>query len=81
MSTTLSIEEARDQLSRLIELAREGHEVIIQEPGNGGARLVAIIPPRLSGPRRFGLHEGEVWMSDDFNSPLADSFWLGEEAK
>ncbi len=46
MSTTLSVEEAGDQLSRLIELPREGHEVIIPEPGNGRARLVAIIPRR-----------------------------------
>jgi hypothetical protein len=25
-----------------------------------------------------GLHEGQIWMSDDFNDPLPDEFWLGE---
>ncbi len=27
----------------------------------------------------FGLHEGQGWISDDFNDPLPDSFWFGEE--
>ncbi len=30
-------------------------------------------------PRTAGLHQGEIWMSDDFNEPLPDEFWLGEE--
>ena len=25
------------------------------------------------------LSAGAVWMSDDFDDPLPDSFWLGEE--
>jgi Protein of unknown function (DUF2281) len=24
------------------------------------------------------LHQGKIWMNDDFNEPLDDSFWLGE---
>ena len=32
--------------------------------------------PRL---RVFDLHEGAIWMSDDFDDELPDSFWLGEE--
>jgi hypothetical protein len=24
------------------------------------------------------LHQGKIWMSDDFNEPLDDSFWLGK---
>ncbi|MGL5834708.1 MAG: DUF2281 domain-containing protein [Waterburya sp.] len=24
------------------------------------------------------IHQGKIWMSDDFNEPLDDSFWLGE---
>ncbi|WP_256871915.1 DUF2281 domain-containing protein [Nostoc sp. TCL26-01] len=24
------------------------------------------------------LNRGEIWMSDDFNDPLPDEFWLGE---
>lgn len=28
--------------------------------------------------RKPGLHPGAFVMSDDFNDPLPDSFWLGE---
>ena len=24
------------------------------------------------------LHQGKIWMSDDFDEPLPDEFWLGE---
>jgi len=30
-------------------------------------------------PRIPGLHQGEIWISDDFNDPLPDAFWLGED--
>lgn len=45
---------------------------------------VNIEPVELStAPRRpfvFGIHQGQVWMSDDFDAPLPESFWLGEDA-
>jgi hypothetical protein len=31
-----------------------------------------------SAPRTPGLHQGQIWMSEDFNEPLPDGFWLGE---
>ncbi|MCA0456897.1 MAG: DUF2281 domain-containing protein [Chloroflexi bacterium] len=34
----------------------------------------------LSKPRVLGLHMGSMWMSDDFDDPLPDEFWLGEDA-
>jgi hypothetical protein len=30
-------------------------------------------------PRLPGLHQGQVWMSGDFNDSLPDSFWLGDD--
>jgi hypothetical protein len=32
-----------------------------------------------SSPRIAGLHQGQIWMSEDFNDPLPDEFWLGED--
>jgi hypothetical protein len=29
--------------------------------------------------RTPGLHQGQIWMSEDFNEPLPDEFWLGED--
>jgi hypothetical protein len=37
------------------------------------------IPTQPVQQRVLGLNRGEVWMSEDFNEPLPDEFWLGEE--
>ena len=31
-------------------------------------------------PRVMGLHEGQMDMSDNFDDPLPDEFWLGKDA-
>lgn len=31
-------------------------------------------------PRIAGLNAGMIWTSDDFDDPLPDEFWLGEDA-
>ena len=31
-------------------------------------------------PRVAGLHEGQTLISDDFDEPLPDEFWLGKDA-
>jgi antitoxin (DNA-binding transcriptional repressor) of toxin-antitoxin stability system len=35
--------------------------------------------PAAKGQRIPGLHRGTTWVSDDFDDPLPDEFWLGEE--
>jgi hypothetical protein len=30
-------------------------------------------------PRILGLHAGKVWMSDDFDAELPETFWLGSD--
>jgi len=47
-------------------------------------RLVVQNPPPAQEkadefPPIPGLHAGLVWISPDFNDPLPDEFWLGEE--
>lgn len=37
------------------------------------------LPPSPRAPFVFGLHTGLVTMSGDFDAPLPDSFWLGED--
>ncbi|MEB3178525.1 MAG: DUF2281 domain-containing protein [Nostocaceae cyanobacterium] len=29
--------------------------------------------------RIAGLHEGMGWIAEDFNAPLSDEFWMGQE--
>jgi hypothetical protein len=38
-----------------------------------------LVSDSSSMPRIPGLHQGEIWISDDFNDPLPDTFWLGED--
>ena len=37
------------------------------------------IPTQPAQQRVLGLNQGEIWMSEDFNEPLPDEFWMGEE--
>ena len=34
---------------------------------------------KLNLQRVAGLHDGQIWISDDFNDPLPDEFWLGDD--
>ena len=62
---TLSNEE-RTRVARALE------ELVAKE-----AAPESVLPKL---PRVAGLHEGMIWMADDFNDPLPDEFWLGEDA-
>jgi antitoxin (DNA-binding transcriptional repressor) of toxin-antitoxin stability system len=76
-TVTIDVKEAEMQLSKLLALALQGNKVIItenQEP------VVQLEPIRKQNQRRTaGLHRGAMRMRDDFNDPLPDAFWLGEE--
>jgi len=77
MTETVDVEEAKERLPELVSLALEGNEVIISEGDRPVARLV---PFSGTGQRRVAdLNKGEIWMSDDFDEPLPDEFWVGTE--
>lgn len=77
MSTrTVNIHEAKTHLSELLALALEGEEVIIARANKPIARLVPLENPKPQ--RKAGLHVGEVFsVSEDFDEPLVEGFWLG----
>lgn len=58
--------QAKSQLSRLVERAQKGEEVILARDGKPVARLVPIAPEALQ-PRIPGGWEGRVRISDDFD--------------
>ena len=67
----VSIAEAKAQLSKLIEKALAGEEVIISKHGEP---MVKLIPyERDTNPRDMNVRiwEGEVWMAEDFDEPLS----------
>lgn len=76
---SINIHEAKTHLSRLVEQAAAGEEIIIAKAGKPIARLVAYTEP--TGPRMPGCWRGQVWMADDFDETpedVIDSFH-GEE--
>jgi prevent-host-death family protein len=60
-----SIHEAERQLSKLVEHAMNGEEVIITEAGRPMARLVPIVDD--PSPRLGGQWKGRVRISEDFD--------------
>lgn len=58
--------EAKSTLSRLVELAEDGEEVIIQRSGRPVARLVAV-QRRRPVAEAFGSMRGEIELAEDFD--------------
>lgn len=90
MTKTLSISDVQQKLPGLLALAGDGDEIIIEQDGEPVATVSPILkagklkkpaaqPGETMASRVFGLGKGKVWMSDDFDEDLPDSFWLGEE--
>ena len=65
-TSAVNIHEAKTHLSRLVERAAEGEEIVIAKAGTPRARLVPM-EERPKGKRRFGLFEGEIEIADDFD--------------
>ncbi len=62
--TKVNIHEAKSQLSKLIEKAMNGEDVVIAKAGKPKVRLVPIENEIKDW---FGMDEGKIWMSDDFD--------------
>ena len=66
----VNIHEAKTHLSRLVERAEAGEEIVIARSGRPVARLV---PYAATAPRRtFGRMRGKIRVADDFDAPLPD---------
>jgi prevent-host-death family protein len=68
--TEVSVYEAKTHLSKLLDRAAGGEDVVITRNGRPVARLVAA--QRRSTPRKLGTLRGKIKMARDFDAPLAD---------
>lgn len=65
-----TIHEAKTNLSKLIQRAREGEEIILAK---GKEPVAKIVPIASSHKKRvLGGFEGKVWASEDAFAPLTD---------
>ena len=73
----VTLQEAEGHLAELLELVAQGNEIVITKGDEPRAKLV-MVQERPRGPRVFGQHRGQAWLSDDFDAPLPPDFWAGE---
>ncbi len=66
-----NLHEAKSSLSKLVDLAAQGEEVIICKAGTPMAKLVAYTP--IKKKRKAGSWAGKVKIEDDFDV-LPDDF-------
>jgi prevent-host-death family protein len=67
---TVNIHQAKTQLSRLVEAAATGQEIVIAKAGRPVARLVPLASPVRR--KQLGLLRGKIRIGADFDAPLPD---------
>ena len=68
--THIDIQQARDRLPELIDLAVSGEEVIISRDQVPLVKLAPIFAGKTR--RKFGSAKGLIRLRDDFDQPLED---------
>jgi prevent-host-death family protein len=66
MPTQVNIHEAKTHLSRLVERAAAGEEIVVAKAGKPMAKLVRYEDAKA--PRQLGGLEGRIWIADDFDA-------------
>ncbi len=74
----ITLEEADGHLSELVNQIKPGDEIVITENDQPKVKLTSVV--KVKGKRVFGQYRGKLKMSDDFNAPLPDAFWFGDNA-
>jgi prevent-host-death family protein len=67
--TTINVHAAKTHLSRLVEQAAAGEEIIIAKAGKPIARLMPLAD-KPSAKRQLGKLAGKARVPDDFDAPL-----------
>jgi prevent-host-death family protein len=75
----VNIYEAKTKLSKLVDQAASGEDVIIARNGKPLVRLTTL--KRENRPFVFGLLKGEGWIADDFNNTLPDDIQASFEGR
>jgi prevent-host-death family protein len=67
MSDIVNMHQAKSSLSRLVERALAGEDVVIARNGEPLVRLVPI-PKQTREPRVPGRSKGRIWIAPDFDT-------------
>ena len=78
---TFDLKQLPSSVTELLSLIQDDQEIIITDDNIPVARLTILNPVaqtklKLEETPQPGLNLGAMVMSDDFDKPLADEFWL-----
>lgn len=76
--TKVNMHEAKSRLSKLVEMAKNGEDVVIAKNGVPEAR---IIPYEKKEKNWFGMDAGKIWIADDFDEWPEDMLELMSDPK
>ena len=65
----VNVHEAKTHLSRLLDEAEAGEDIVI---ARGGKPAVRLVPIGDASPGIIGLLKGKIIVSDNFDDPLPD---------
>jgi prevent-host-death family protein len=75
---TVSVHEAKTQLSKLLDLLEQGEDIVILRHGKPVAHLVRA---KSAAKPQFGAMRGEIEWQEGWEQPMtpeeADAFWEG----
>ena len=74
----ITVHAAKTNLSKLIERAEAGEEIII---ARGNAPAVKLVPVHPLSQRRFGLYKGMAKIGPEFFEPLPEEELQGWEGQ
>jgi len=74
---SVNLSDAEGHLADLIKLLDSGDEVVIVRANGPEIRLV--VQSEKKRERIFGLHEGDFYMSEDFNDSMPEGFLMGDD--
>jgi prevent-host-death family protein len=75
---TVNMHEAKSSLSKLVEEALSGREIVLARAGKPMVRLTPVTSAKR---RKLGQWKGKVRMSKDFDSPLSTEHLAAWEGK
>jgi prevent-host-death family protein len=77
--TLLNLYEAKTSLSKLVDRAAAGEEIVIAKAGRPLAKLVPLEGRRK--PRKPGGWQGQARIAEDFDAPLPEALLDAFEGK
>lgn len=76
-TTSVDVLDVQTRFLELLSQVMAGDEIVVTQEKKPVARLLPVAAPAK--PRIAGLHAGLGWVSDDFDNPLPDEFWVSDD--